>query len=194
MKTPIATPIVSRDAVDTGDRLHLGPRRALFLDRDGVINVNYGYVHTPEQTDWVPGIFELAREARKAGFAIVVVTNQAGIARGYYDVAEFERYTRWMHACFEREGAPLLATYYCPHHADAGIGDWRVTCGCRKPMPGMLLAAIDDWSIDPAHSLLIGDQPSDIDAAKRAGVPKTFLVRDGALDEATYWFASQAAG
>src|SRR5690606_1314353 len=89
-----------------------GPHRALFLDRDGVVNVDHGYVHTPGRTEWVPGIFELARAARAAGYVLVVATNQAGIARGYYDEEQFRAYTRWVHARFAEEGAPLLATYY----------------------------------------------------------------------------------
>ena len=177
----LARPVVATSPEQAG---HVAGRthRALFLDRDGVINVNHGYVHTPEQTDWIPGIFELARAARAAGFVIVVVTNQAGIARGYYDVGQFERYTRWMHARFEQEGAPLLATYYCPHHPEAGTGALRVSCTCRKPEPGMLLAAIADWQIDPARSILVGDKPSDIEAARRAGVGHGLLVEDGRAD------------
>ncbi len=190
MTPPVAAPVVAGDRAAAGLQGE-GPRRALFLDRDGVINVNHGYVHAPAQTDWVPGIFELARAARAAGFVLVVVTNQAGIARGYYDVARFERYTRWMHERFEREGAPLLATYYCPHHPEAGIGDWRVACGCRKPEPGMLLAAIGDWDIDPARSVLVGDQPGDIEAARRAGVTTTFLATNGALRDAMAWLSAR---
>lgn len=153
-----------------------GPYRALFLDRDGVININHGYVHTPERTDWVPGIFDLARAARGAGYVLVVVTNQAGIARGYYTRAEFETYTRWMHARFEREGAPLLATYYCPHHPEAGIGELKVDCGCRKPAPGMLLRAIAEYRLDPSASVLVGDSGSDLQAAAAAGVGRAFLL------------------
>jgi len=193
MMPPIAVPIVNRDLIDA-DASRTGPRRVLFLDRDGVINVNHGYVHAPEQTDWVPGIFDLARFARKAGFAIVVVTNQAGIARGYYDVGQFERYTRWIHDQFEREGASLLATYYCPHHPDAGIGDFRVACACRKPQPGLLLAAARDWRISLDSSVLVGDQPSDIEAAARAGVRTRFLVADGNFAAAQDWLTAAMEG
>lgn len=151
--------------------------RALFLDRDGVININHGYVHTSEKTDWMPGIFDLARAARRAGYVLVVVTNQAGIARGFYTAAQFEAYTRWMHGCFVREGAPLLATYYCPHHPDVGLGGGGVQCACRKPAPGMLLAATAQWGINPAASILIGDQPSDIAAARAAGIGRAILMQ-----------------
>ena len=157
-----------------------GVRRALFLDRDGIVNVNHGYVHTPEATDWVPGVFELARAARCAGWLLVVATNQAGIARGYYDRAQFEDYTRWVHARFAAEGAPLAATYYCPHHPEAGIGALGVECGCRKPKPGLLLRAAVDLDIDLAASMLLGDSPSDIAAADAAGIPLAVLCRSEA--------------
>ena len=151
------------------------PRRALFLDRDGVININHGYVHAPEQTDWVPGIFELVAKAHVRGYLPIVVTNQAGIGRGLYDEAAFLAYTAWMHAQFAARGTPLLATYWCPHHPEAGIGDYRVDCDCRKPRPGMLLQAIERFGIDPSRSLMIGDKQGDLDAAAAAGVPARLL-------------------
>jgi D-glycero-D-manno-heptose 1,7-bisphosphate phosphatase len=153
----------------------------LFLDRDGVVNVNRGYVHRPADTEWVPGIFELARAARDAGFVLVVVTNQAGIARGYYSVDQFRDFTRWIHLRFDEEGAPLLATYFCPHHPTDGIGEWKLDCGCRKPAPGMLLAAAAEWDIDLADSMMIGDNVSDVAAAAEAGVGFAALVRSGDL-------------
>ena len=155
---------------------HPVPRKALFLDRDGVINRNHGYVHTSARTDWVPGIFELVGEAHARGYLPVVVTNQAGIGRVLYDEAAFLDYTAWMHARFADRGMPLLATFWCPHHPDAGLGDYRVECACRKPQPGMLLAAIERFGIDPARSLLIGDKPGDVEAAQAAGVAGRLLV------------------
>lgn len=157
---------------------HPAPRRALFLDRDGVINVNHGYVHRPEDTEWVPGIFDLVIEAHRCGYLVVVATNQAGIARGYYDEAQFLRYTEWVHAEFMKQGVPLLATMWCPHHPDSGIGGYLKDCFCRKPQPGMLLAAIGLFDIDPKVSLMIGDKSSDVVAARAAGVT-AFLHEDG---------------
>ena len=151
------------------------PRQALFLDRDGVININHGYVHTAANTDWVPGIFEVVADAHARGYLPIVVTNQAGIGRGLYDEAGFLAYTAWMHAQFAMRGTPLLATYWCPHHPDAGIGDYGVECDCRKPRPGMLLQAIERFDIDPACSLMIGDKQGDLDAAAAAGVPARLL-------------------
>ena len=105
------------------------------------------------------------------------MTRGAGIARGYYSHAQFEAYTRWVHARFAAEGAPLAATYYCPHHPEAGIGALGVECGCRKPKPGLLLRAARDLDIDLAASMLLGDSPSDIEAADAAGVPLAILCR-----------------
>lgn len=152
----------------------VGP--VLFLDRDGVINVNHGYVHAPEQTDWMPEVFELCAAARDAGYALVVVTNQAGIARGYYSEAQFLAYTRWMHEQFVARGVPLLATYYCPHHPQAVLDEYRLECACRKPQPGMILAASRDLGLRLSECLLIGDMPSDLQAAGAAGVGRSWLL------------------
>ena len=178
MSLQVPTPIVTdREAA----LRHAGsmPRRALFLDRDGVINVNHGYVHTVDATDWVPGIFDLARHAYDTGWVLVVVTNQAGIARGYYSRADFVEYTRWMHAEFARHGAPLLATYYCPHHPEGKLEALRVNCNCRKPKPGMLLAAVSDWNISPARSSMVGDHDTDLQAAHAAGIGRRWKLEEG---------------
>lgn len=144
--------------------------RVLFLDRDGVININHGYVHTAEQTDWVPGIFDLCRTAQSLGYAMIVVTNQAGIGRGLYSEAQFEGYTRWMIDQFAERGIDILAVYYCPHHPTAGLGRYRKVCDCRKPAPGMLQAAANDYDVALGRSVLVGDKCSDMAAGSRAGV------------------------
>jgi len=141
-----------------------------------VINVDHGYVHTPEGTDWMPGIFDLVRDANRAGVLVIVVTNQAGIARGLYSEAQFIDYTEWVHREFASRDAHLCATYYCPHHPEAGRGEYHRVCGCRKPAPGLLLAAGHDYGIDLASSRLIGDKSSDIMAAEAAGVGDALLV------------------
>jgi len=146
---------------------------ALFLDRDGVININHGYVHKRENFEFIDGIFDLARAAHERGMRIVVVTNQAGIGRGYYGVPEFLALTAWMEARFAEAGGPIAATYFCPHHPEAAIDALRRDCDCRKPQPGMLLQAQRDLGIDLPNSMLVGDAPTDIVAAKRAGVGTT---------------------
>lgn len=163
------------------------PRRALFLDRDGVINIDHGYVHTQDRTDWMPGIFELVAQAHTKGWLPIVITNQAGIGRGLYDEAEFLSYTAWVHAQFAQRGTPLLATFWCPHHPEAGKGPYKVACACRKPAPGMVRAALERFGIDmPQRSLLFGDKASDVAAAEAAGVPGRCLEAAG-LASALPW-------
>jgi D-glycero-D-manno-heptose 1,7-bisphosphate phosphatase len=151
---------------------------ALFLDRDGVINVDIGYLHRAEDCEFVPGIFEVVRRARRAGYDVFVVTNQAGIARGYYSEETFDSFTRWMLDQFEAEGAPITKVYYCPHHPSAGQGEYLRECECRKPAPGMLLQAAREYPVDLTRSVLIGDSATDIDAARTAGVPTRILIGD----------------
>lgn len=174
IRAPYLDPAADELLSNTGS-----PRKALFLDRDGVINVNHGYVHAPADTEWVPGVFELVAKANAHGYLAIVVTNQAGIGRGLYDEAAFIAYTAWMHAQFASRGAPLLATFWCPHHPDAGLGDYRVECACRKPRPGMLREAAARFGIDMPSSWMIGDTPSDMDAAAAAGVGGRFRIADG---------------
>lgn len=145
-------------------------RPALFMDRDGVINEDDGYVHNCAGFRWIPGVFDTVRVAAELGLNTIVVTNQAGIGRGYYSTAQFLELTDWMKAQFADHGAPLLAVYFCPFHAEAR-GDFRVhDHPDRKPNPGMLLRAAAENSIDLGKSAMIGDKPSDIEAAKRAGL------------------------
>jgi D-glycero-D-manno-heptose 1,7-bisphosphate phosphatase len=146
------------------------PRRALFLDRDGVINVDHGYVHTPQQTDWMPGIFDLVAAAHANGYLPVVVTNQAGIARGYYTEDDFLAYTAWVHDQFRAHVAPLAATFYCPHHPEHGNAGYRASCSCRKPGAAMILSAAEALNIMLEESILIGDKPSDIAAGRASGI------------------------
>lgn len=177
-------------------------RRALFLDRDGVINIDHGYVYLPEQTEWVPGIFDLCRTARDRGYALVVITNQAGIARGYYGEAEFAAYSNWLQEQFLMRGLEILAIYHCPHHPSAGIGALRQECDCRKPKPGMILRAQRELDLDLPASALIGDKASDIEAGLAAGVgnclrlaeAETQTARVAAMAAAVEWLESLHAG
>lgn len=155
----------------------MGNRRALFLDKDGVINVDHGYVSTPERTDFIGGIFELCQAATKYGYLNVVVTNQAGIARNYYTEQAFLAYMDWVRSEFRKRGAQVDAVYYCPHHPVRGIGEYLRDCSCRKPKPGMILAAQRELGIDLAGSILVGDKTSDIEAGKAAGVATCIEMR-----------------
>lgn len=158
-------------------------RRALFLDRDGVINVDHGYVCSPEQTQFIDGIFELCRAATQRGFLNVVITNQAGIARGYYTEQEFKAYMDWMRSEFRKRDARLDAVYYCPHHPVHGQGDYLRDCDCRKPKPGMILQAARDLDLDLAGSIFLGDSASDTAAAGAAGVGACIELPRAGADE-----------
>lgn len=148
----------------------------LFLDRDGVINVNSGYVHTADRTQWVDGLPMLLQQADAKGYDIVIATNQAGIARGYYSIETFTAYTKWLHACLEEMGAAVLGTFFCPHHPTAGLGPFLTKCDCRKPEPGMLLAATNQFQINPGSAMLIGDKATDVQAGARAGIGTLVLL------------------
>jgi D-glycero-D-manno-heptose 1,7-bisphosphate phosphatase len=147
----------------------------LFLDRDGVINEDLGYVHLRKDFNFIEGIFDLVRVAKDAGMACVVVTNQAGIGRGYYSEQDFQELTDWMLERFREEGAGLDAVYHCPHHPEHGRGHYKVVCNHRKPGAGMILEAKRALGLDLERSVLVGDKFSDVAAARAAGVGKTFL-------------------
>lgn len=164
--------------VDPDESASFEKAPALFLDRDGVINVDRGYVSAASETEWVDGIFELCQGAQQLGYRLLVVTNQAGIARGYYSEAQFLEYTSWVHQVFRQCGIRLTATIYCPHHPDAGMGPLRIQCPCRKPAPGMLLEAQRRFASDLAASVLVGDKESDIAAGRAAGVRCLYQVAD----------------
>jgi D-glycero-D-manno-heptose 1,7-bisphosphate phosphatase len=150
--------------------------RAAFLDRDGVINLDRGYVHRVEDFQFLPGALTACRDLHTAGYRLIVVTNQAGIARGYYDEQTFQQITTWMSERFYEVGAPLTGVYYCPHHPDGKVSRFAIECACRKPAPGMILQAAIDHQIDVSQSILVGDKASDLEAGERAGVSQRYLV------------------
>ncbi|WP_028101453.1 D-glycero-alpha-D-manno-heptose-1,7-bisphosphate 7-phosphatase [Pseudoduganella violaceinigra] len=149
-------------------------RPALFLDRDGVINVDHAYVYQKENFDFIDGIFELVAAAKQAGYLVVVVTNQAGIGRGYYSEDDFHVLMDWVGQQFAAHGGALDAVYFCPHHPEHGIGAYRQDSADRKPGPGMLLRAARDLDIDLPRSLMVGDKASDAQAGQAAGLSKLF--------------------
>lgn len=145
-------------------------RKALFLDRDGVINVEKNYVHRIEDFEFMPGIFDLCTTASGLGFRLIVITNQAGIARGYYTEEDFQRLTDWMLGEFKRHGVEIDRVYHCPYHPTAGIGEYRQESFHRKPNPGMILQAKKDFRLDLSNCILVGDKESDLEAGRAAGV------------------------
>lgn len=145
-------------------------RKALFLDRDGVINVEKEYLYKISDFEFVDGIIDLVKYFQSLGYLIIVVTNQSGIARGYYTIDQFLELTEWMKKEFSKYGAHIDAVYYCPHHPDiSGI------CVCRKPKPGMLLQAAREFDIDLENSIMIGDKERDVEAGLNAGLHVTYL-------------------
>tara|TARA_B100001057_G_scaffold47688_1_gene42486 strand:- start:731 stop:1315 length:585 start_codon:yes stop_codon:yes gene_type:complete len=152
---------------------------AVFLDRDGVINVDHGYVHDEHDFEYIDGVFEAAKAFKDMGYLLVLVTNQSGIARGMFSEDRFLSLTQWMDWNFVDNGVELDGIYYCPHHAEHGIGDYKQDCDCRKPKPGMLISARDFLKIDMANSVMIGDKAEDMMAAEAAGVGTKVLVRTG---------------
>lgn len=160
----------------------MSARRALLLDRDGVINHDAGYTHRWENFVFIDGIFDLARAAHLRDYLLVVVTNQAGIGRGLYTEQEFHALSDRMCAHFAAEGAPIARVYFDPTHPEHGLGEYRRESFFRKPNPGMLLQAAEDFGLALADSVLVGDKPGDIQAAYRAGVGRRLLYRPRAGD------------
>jgi D-glycero-D-manno-heptose 1,7-bisphosphate phosphatase len=156
-------------------------RPAAFLDRDGVLNLDAGYVHRPEEFVWVEGARAAVKRLNDAGHLVIVVTNQAGVARGYYEEEAVHRLHGFINQELRALGAHIDAFYYCPHHPDGIVSRYSLTCDSRKPGPGMLLRAMREWPINKAGSLMIGDKDLDLEAARRAGIPG-HLFRGGNLD------------
>lgn len=154
-------------------------RKAAFLDRDGVINIDHGYTFQSEHFDFIDGVFAACQHLQQLGYLLVVVTNQSGIARGYYSEQDFAVLTSWMKQQFAAHGVKIDGVYYCPHHLEKGQVPYNIDCDCRKPKPGMLLQAMREFGIDPALSLMVGDKAADMQAAAAAGVGRKILVQSG---------------
>lgn len=162
--------------------------KAVFLDRDGVINIDHGYVHQQEDFQFVDGIFDLCRHFQELGYLLIVVTNQSGIARGMYSEKQFQDLTNWMIDEFRTEGIHITKVYHCPHHPEFGQEQDR-SCECRKPKPGMIQRAIAELGIDPVESILIGDKVSDMEAGIAAGIGGLYLLGGDLMEEGRVNFA-----
>ena len=152
--------------------------RVIFLDRDGTINEEVEYLHRPEDLKILPGVPEAIRNLKEHGFKIVVVTNQAGVARGYYEEADVERLHLYLNECLRKDGAAIDYFFYCPHHPVHGIGKYKTACRCRKPETGMFEMAEQYYRVDKAHSWMIGDKLLDVEAGRNYGV-RSILVGTG---------------
>jgi len=153
-------------------------QKAVFIDRDGVINKEVGYLHKIEDFEFIDGVFDACKHFQTMGYQLVVITNQSGIARDYYSEEDFHTITKWMLEQFSGQGVNILDVFFCPHGPDS-------TCECRKPQPGMLLEARDKFDIDMKNSWMIGDKEADVQAANAAGIDNTILVKSGhIIDEA----------
>ena len=155
-------------------------QRAVFLDRDGVINVDHGYVHHSDNFEFIDGIFEVARRAKIGSYKLVVVTNQSGIGRGYYSELQFHQLTTWMCNQFLNAGAAIDKVYFSPFHPTQGLGKYKKDDISRKPQPGMILSAQRELDLDLGKSILIGDKSTDIQAGIKAGVGTNLLLTNQA--------------
>lgn len=144
--------------------------KALFLDRDGVINVEKDYLYKIEEFEFIEGIFDLCKYYIEKGYSVFVVTNQSGIARGYYSAEDFFKLSQWMIQEFANNDIEIKKVYHCPHHPDISV-----ECECRKPKPGMLLDAAREYGIDLYSSIIIGDKERDIEAGLNAGLKESYL-------------------
>ena len=155
--------------------------KALFLDRDGIINIDHGYVSTIEEFEFVEGIFDLLHLFIKKGYILFIVTNQSGIGRGYYESSDFEKLTTWMLTALEKEGISIESVHHC-HHAP------EENCFCRKPAIGMVDAILFENNIDLENSWMIGDKQSDIDLAHNAHIAHTIAVGSRIIENTQYHF------
>lgn len=167
-------------------------RRAVFVDRDGVLNEDRGHVGRPADFAWLPGAIAALHSLQRAGWRLVVVSNQAGIARGLFGPAEYDNLTGWMQSELARHGVALDAVYHCPHLPDAPLAAWRRQCDCRKPAPGMLRRAARDLKLDLRACVMVGDQPSDVAAGRAAGVAACIRIADP-IDHASFDIAEPPA-
>lgn len=146
--------------------------KTIFLDRDGVINKEVNYLYDIDNFVFIDGVFDACRNYLKHGYKIIIITNQSGISRGFYSLNDYNKLTNWMLDQFMSQGIAILDVFYCPHLPDSN-------CNCRKPNPGMFIAAKEKHNIDMINSWAIGDKESDIEAAISAGISNTILVRSG---------------
>lgn len=144
---------------------------AIFFDRDGVLNKDFGYVYKSEDFKWIPGAMETIKHLKDMGYAIFVITNQSGVARGYFTEEDIKDLHEWINEeLFEKYQVKIDGFYYCPHHPTVGQSPYQTKCECRKPKPGLIIRALKDFHIDKSKSYFIGDKDTDIEAASDVGI------------------------
>lgn len=153
-------------------------RKTVFLDRDGTINVEKNYLYRPEEFKFIPKAPDAIKMLNQAGYQVIVVSNQAGVARGYYTEEDVGKLHHYVNELLKNYNAHIDAFYYCPHHPEAGVGKYKVKCHCRKPETGLFEKACADFPVDIENSWMIGDNVGDIEAGNRFNL-RTILVRTG---------------
>lgn len=146
-------------------------KQAVFFDRDGVLNEDFGYVYKPKDFKWIPGAVETIKHLKDKGYVIFVITNQSGVARGFYSEEDVKHLHNWINEeLLQKQGVQIDSFYYCPHHPTEGFGFYKTNCECRKPKPGLIKMALSEFNIDREKSCFIGDKDTDMEAATAAGI------------------------
>jgi D-glycero-D-manno-heptose 1,7-bisphosphate phosphatase len=160
-----------------------GTNRAVFLDRDGTIIEDTGYVSTPQDVRFLPGSIAAIKELNQAGYKVIVITNQSGVARGFFSESMLQTIDKSIQKAVLSGGGHIDAFYYCPHHADHGFYPYRQECGCRKPSPGLIKKAAHDHQVALDQSFMIGDHSGDVTAGQQAGVRTVFVTTGHGAEE-----------
>lgn len=155
--------------------------KLMLLDRDGVLNEDSGYLYKKEDLVWISGALEALHYLQKQGIKVAVVTNQSGVARGYYTEADVKKLHKYMAEEAKKAGGEISAFYYCPHHPEGKLSEYTKACECRKPAPGMVFKALKDFNVSPGEALMIGDSIRDVEAAENAGVRGELFTGKGSL-------------
>ena len=153
--------------------------KAIFLDRDGVINKEVNYLHKIKDFEFTEGCIEALKTLQSHGYLLFIITNQAGIGRGYYTEDDFHQLNNWMLTELTKHDVTITEVRFCPHHPEQGIGKYKLNCECRKPKTGLITPLIEKYNIDTSKSILIGDKMSDIEAGYAAKISTLILVRSG---------------
>ena len=153
--------------------------KAIFLDRDGVINKEVNYLHKIKDFEFTEGCIEALKTLQSHGYLLFIITNQAGIGRGYYSEDDFHQLNNWMLAELKKHDITITEVNFCPHHPEQGIGKYKLNCECRKPKTGMITPLIKKYDVDTSKSILIGDKMSDINAGEAAEISSLILVKSG---------------